>query len=89
LVAKYEKFKFINRNNNLIPPSITKKLVLDTSLIKGGQEQKFADELNKSIIPPTPLPKGGCEKEIFDFYVKNLKYVNNWDLVDVTCPKIV
>ncbi|HRX64229.1 MAG TPA: DNA alkylation repair protein [Candidatus Absconditabacterales bacterium] len=29
------------------------------------------------------------EKNIFDFYVKNLEYVNNWDLVDVTCPKII
>ena len=29
------------------------------------------------------------KKRIFDFYVKNLKYVNNWDLVDVTAPRIV
>jgi len=30
------------------------------------------------------------EKEkIFRFYMANLKYVNNWDLVDVTCPRIV
>jgi 3-methyladenine DNA glycosylase AlkD len=89
LVAKYENFKFINRNNNLIPPSITKKLVLDTSLIKGVQKVKSADELNEKLIPPTPLFKWGCEEKIFDFYVKNLKYVNNWDLVDVTCPKII
>ena len=26
---------------------------------------------------------------IFDFYIKNTKYINNWDLVDVTCHKIV
>jgi len=29
------------------------------------------------------------KKEIFDFYLKNTKKVNNWDLVDVTCPRIV
>jgi len=29
------------------------------------------------------------EKEIFDFYIKNLEKINNWDLVDVTCPRIV
>jgi len=28
-------------------------------------------------------------KRIFDFYIKNIKYINNWDLVDVTCPRIV
>jgi 3-methyladenine DNA glycosylase AlkD len=28
-------------------------------------------------------------KEIFDYYLRNSKYVNNWDLVDLTAPKIV
>jgi 3-methyladenine DNA glycosylase AlkD len=29
------------------------------------------------------------KKAIFDFYLKNSKNINNWDLVDVTCPRIV
>ncbi len=29
------------------------------------------------------------KKKYYDFYIKNHKYVNNWDLVDVTTPKIV
>lgn len=29
------------------------------------------------------------KKEIFEFYLKNTKNINNWDLVDVTCPRIV
>lgn len=30
------------------------------------------------------------EKDLFyRLYLKNRKYINNWDLVDVTCPKIV
>lgn len=29
------------------------------------------------------------KKEIFNFYLKSTKYINNWDLVDVTCPRIV
>jgi 3-methyladenine DNA glycosylase AlkD len=29
------------------------------------------------------------KKEVFDFYIKNRKYVNNWDLVDLSAPKIV
>ncbi len=30
----------------------------------------------------------GEQKRIFDFYLKNTKWVNNWDLVDLTAPKI-
>ena len=39
--------------------------------------------------------KGGGEKgekekkNIFDFYLKNAKQINNWDLVDLSAPKIV
>jgi len=29
------------------------------------------------------------QKDIFDFYLKNTKYINNWDLVDVTTSRIV
>ena len=29
------------------------------------------------------------KKEIFDFYLKHSKKANNWDLVDISCPKIV
>jgi len=29
------------------------------------------------------------KKEIFNFYIKNTKQVNNWDLVDLSAPKIV
>ena len=32
---------------------------------------------------------GSDKKQIFDFYIKNAKQVNNWDLVDLSAPKIV
>ena len=28
-------------------------------------------------------------KKIFDFYMENIRYINNWDLVDVSAPYIV
>lgn len=28
-------------------------------------------------------------EQIFEFYLKNTKFFNNWDLVDVTCDKII
>jgi 3-methyladenine DNA glycosylase AlkD len=29
------------------------------------------------------------KRRIYEFYMKNTKNINNWDLVDVTCPRIV
>lgn len=29
------------------------------------------------------------KKEIFDFYIKNTEFINNWDLVDLSSPKII
>ena len=29
------------------------------------------------------------KKDYFDFYLKNTKYINNWDLVDLSAPNIV
>ena len=31
----------------------------------------------------------GLRKEIFDFYLAHTKYINNWDLVDLSADKIV
>jgi len=28
------------------------------------------------------------KQEIFNLYLQNLQYINNWDLVDLSCPKI-
>lgn len=33
--------------------------------------------------------KGLNQKEIYDFYLSNTKYINNWDLVDLSAPRIV
>jgi len=39
-----------------------------------------------ALLTLTYMP---LSKKIYDFYIKNLKYVNNWDLVDITTPNIV
>jgi len=33
--------------------------------------------------------KAESKKEIFDFYLKNTKNINNWDLVDLSAPNII
>jgi 3-methyladenine DNA glycosylase AlkD len=30
-----------------------------------------------------------CKKEIYEFYIKNIKHINNWDLVDTSAYNIV
>jgi 3-methyladenine DNA glycosylase AlkD len=39
------------------------------------------------VILTIQFPKN--KEEIFNFYLKNTKYINNWDLVDVTTHKVV
>ncbi|MEG2178419.1 MAG: DNA alkylation repair protein, partial [Bacteroidales bacterium] len=31
----------------------------------------------------------GGKNEIFEFYIQQFQYINNWDLVDLSCPNIV
>lgn len=53
---------------------------------------KFHEErLLALLILVEQFEKGGqgTKKKIFEYYLKNSKYVNNWDLVDLTAPKIV
>lgn len=33
--------------------------------------------------------KSNLKAEIFELYLKNIEYINNWDLVDLSCPKII
>jgi len=41
------------------------------------------------LIMVERFEKGMGKEEIFDLYIKNVKYINNWDLVDISCYKIV
>lgn len=44
--------------------------------------------LTALVILINQFDKGNKEK-IFKFYTKNLKNINNWDLVDISCPNII
>jgi hypothetical protein len=39
----------------------------------GNKFEKSKDKKNKKLV---------------DFYLKNTKYINNWDLVDLSCYKL-
>jgi 3-methyladenine DNA glycosylase AlkD len=47
--------------------------------------------LTSALILTYKFPKSSVEqkKEIVNFYLKNTKYFNNWDLVDLSAPKIL
>lgn len=53
---------------------------------------KFHEERQACLFILVEKFERGDEKEknkIFDFYIKNRRGINNWDLVDLTAPKIV
>jgi 3-methyladenine DNA glycosylase AlkD len=41
------------------------------------------------LISKYRMAEENSKKEIFDFYLKNTENVNNWDLVDLSAPRIV
>jgi len=61
----------------------------DIQIIIESQYHEF--RLTGLLILVEKFEKGDkkTKKDIYKFYLKNLKYINNWDLVDVTTPKIV
>lgn len=74
--------RIIAQTYQLLPPEETEKLVRDpfhecrlTGLIIWTNQVKRPGEENRRLI--------------FDYYLRNKNFVNNWDLVDTSCPGIV
>lgn len=59
-----------------------------TSLLQSSWHE---ERLTALLILVELYKKGGQEnkKQIFNFYIKNIKHINNWDLVDLSAPNIV
>ncbi|MDD2839713.1 MAG: DNA alkylation repair protein [Rickettsiales bacterium] len=55
-------------------------------LIKSKEHEKRSVSLWSLI---NLYKKSKNKKEIVDFYLANTKYINNWDLVDISCYKIL
>lgn len=53
-------------------------LLLVIKYKKGNEKEK--------INPPSHKVTA---RQVFDLYLKNTKYINNWDLVDLTAPNII
>jgi 3-methyladenine DNA glycosylase AlkD len=51
--------------------------------------QVHEHRLTGLLILVEKYKKAENKKEIYDFYLKNTKNINNWDLVDLTAPNIV
>lgn len=72
---------------------IAKKfLYLSFAELKPSLTSKFHEErLCALLILVEQFKKANenSKKKIFDFYLKNTQYVNNWDLVDLSADKIV
>jgi 3-methyladenine DNA glycosylase AlkD len=51
----------------------------------------FSHSEHSNDIRSISLPTGRqrSTKKLFNFYIKHTKYINNWDLVDLSAPNIV
>ncbi len=76
-----EQRKIANKYKNL-------PLVDLQNLIKGKiHEQRLVSLL--ILVNQFKKANQVKQKEIFNFYLKNTNYINNWDLVDLSAPTIV
>jgi len=67
-----------------------KYFTLDLKDVKQLIESKVHEERMIAIfILVDKYEKTNHKKIVFHFYIKNIKYINNWDLVDLSAPKIV
>ena len=73
--------------------SLAKKFSdLKINEIKNHLKSKIHEERLVGLLILVDLFQKGDDKnkkQIFNFYLKNTKYVNNWDLVDLTAEKTV
>lgn len=70
----------------------SKYYVLNFEKIQKLLESKYHEfRFSALIILINNFEKGSVEdkKNIFNFYLKNIKYINNWDLVDLSSHKII
>jgi 3-methyladenine DNA glycosylase AlkD len=76
-----------------IQRSIAKKFIdLPLSEIQKIIISKFHEcRLTALLILNYKYPKADKkqQKEIYDFFLKNISYINNWDLVDISSPNIL
>ncbi|MFC1653246.1 DNA alkylation repair protein [Patescibacteria group bacterium] len=72
---------------------VAKKYIkLPLEKIQALLKSKFHEERFVGLVILVLKYKKGEEDEkqkIYDFYLKNTKYINNWDLVDVSCHKVI
>lgn len=87
-----EKDQFLGVTVPTIRRLIKDYLSMDLKEINQLLKSPFHEErMAALIILVDQFQKGDQEKqkEIFDYYLVNTKYINNWDMVDLTAPKIV
>lgn len=53
------------------------------------QDKIHEYRLTALLILVQKYEKEDNKKELVEFYINNLNYINNWDLVDLTAPKIL
>jgi 3-methyladenine DNA glycosylase AlkD len=70
---------------------VAKKYFKDVTLaeVKEILQSEVHEERLLALVILVYKYEKGAQKEIYIFYLKNLKYVNNWDLVDTSAPRVI
>ena len=82
---------FLGLNLDLLNQIAKKYKNIDFNDIKKLLKSKYHEERTLSLIMLVNLYKNkkSDKKKIVDFYLNNLETINNWDLVDMSCYKIL
>ena len=75
IAKKYYKVLNLNEMQKLIESQYHEFRLISLMMLVYKIQSKKITELEK--------------KEIYEFYIENTKYINNWDLVDLSAPGIV
>lgn len=78
LLVLVTKFQSISRRHFELACPVVRRFIGHTTGVSGS----------KNRFRP-PKAEGMNQKDIFDFYLSRTQYINNWDLVDLSAPKIV
>lgn len=91
LVKKYWQILSLKEIDNLVKsPWHEERLIGLLVLVKQFEAQtKYSDNLPAGKAGSDKVRRFGSETQVYDFYLSRTKYINNWDLVDLTAPKIV
>ncbi len=83
---------FLGIRSPVVRKFAKENVTLSLPKVKTLIKSRFHEERLLGLIIIVNKYKKACEEEkeeLYKLYVEHFKYINNWDLIDVTCPHII